>query len=104
MDPNMLGGPWTLFIESASLAVCGVLSLLALHYAIRAGLTDPARRSDAEQIAYIGLSNPLAAIAAMFLSWSGNLIWTLSWFVLMPALEIYFGRTSRSQKSVAFQL
>jgi uncharacterized membrane protein len=98
-DPNMLGGPWTLFIESVSLAVCGVLSLLALHYAIRAGLTDPERRSAAERIAHIGLSSPLAAVAAMALSWSGNLIWTLSWFVLMPALEVYLGRTSRSPRS-----
>ena len=98
-DPYMLGGPWTLFIESISLAVCGFLSLLALHYAIRAGLTDPERRSAAEQIAHIGLSSPVAAVAAMALSWSGSLIWTLSWFVQMPALEIYLGRTSRSPKS-----
>jgi hypothetical protein len=98
-DPNMLGGPWTLFIESVSLAVCGVLSLLALHYAIRAGLTEPERRSAAERIAHIGLSNPLTAVAAMALSWSGSLIWTLSWFVLMPVLEIYLGRTSRRPRS-----
>ena len=98
-DPNMLGGPGTLFIESVSLAVCGVLSLLALHYAIRAGLTDPEQRSAAQQIAHIGLSNPLTAVAAMALSWSGSLIWTLSWFVLMPVLEIYLGRTSRRRRS-----
>jgi hypothetical protein len=93
-DPNMLGGPWTLLIESVSLACCGVFSLLALHYAIHAGLTDTERTSAAEHIAHVGLSNPITAVVAAALSWSGGLIWTLSWFILMPALELYFGRAS----------
>lgn len=83
-DPTYAGGPPTLFLQSASLFAGSLLALLSIHYAIRAGLTQPDARSSAEQIARVDLSNPLTAMIAAGLSWSGLTVWTLSWFILMP--------------------
>lgn len=83
-DPTYAGGVPTLLLQSVSILIGSLLSFLALHYAIRAGLVRPELRTSAEQIARVDLSNPLAALVATGLSWSGLTIWTLSWFILMP--------------------
>jgi hypothetical protein len=38
------------------------------------------------------LSNPLTAVIATGLSWSGVTIWTLSWFILMPLFGFLLAR------------
>ena len=68
------------------------LGYLSLRYAIHAGLTPSTLRSTAERLARIDLSNPLTAIVATGLSWSGLTIWTLSWFVFSPLFSILLGR------------
>jgi hypothetical protein len=83
-DPMYVGGAPTLFLQSASLAIASFMGFFALRYAIHANLVRPELKQSAEQIARIDLSNPLTAIVATGLSWSGLTIWTLSWFVLMP--------------------
>ena len=91
-DPTYVGGAPTLLLQSASLFLGSLLALFALHYAIRTGLTAPDLKSSAEQIARVDLSNPLTALIATGLSWSGLTIWTLSWFILMPLLSALLAR------------
>jgi hypothetical protein len=55
-----------------------------LRYAIHANLVRAEVKPFAEQAARIDLSNPLTALVATGLSWSGLTVWTLSWFVIMP--------------------
>jgi hypothetical protein len=83
-DPTYVGGVPTLLLQSVSLVIAGLLGLIALRYAIHADLTRPELRQSVEKMARIDLGNPLTAIIATGLSWSGLTIWTLSWFVLMP--------------------
>ena len=83
-DPEYVGGVPTLLLQSVSLAIASFLSFLALRYAIHADLVRPELKPSVGQIARVDLSNPLTAIVATALSWSGLTIWTLSWFVLMP--------------------
>lgn len=83
-DPTYVGGAPTLFLQSVSVLITSLLGLLAFRYAMHAKLMRPELRASAEQIARVDLSNPLTALVATGLSWSGLTIWTLSWFVLMP--------------------
>lgn len=83
-DPMYVGGAPTLFLQSVSILIASLLGLSALRYAIHANLTRPNLKPSAAQIARTDLSNPLTAIIATALSWSGLILWTLSWFVLMP--------------------
>jgi hypothetical protein len=83
-DPGYVGGTPTLLLQSASLAIASLLSFFALRYAIHANLVRPELKPSVGQIARVDLSNPLTALVATGLSWSGLTIWTLSWFVLMP--------------------
>jgi hypothetical protein len=85
-DPLYVGGVPTLLLQSVSLVISGLLGLFALRYAIYADLTRPELKPSAEQIARIDLSNPLTAIVATGLVWTGLTIWTLSWFVLTPLI------------------
>jgi hypothetical protein len=83
-DPMYVGGVPTLLLQSVSVLIVSLLSFIALLYAIHADLVRPELKPSAKQIARIDLRNPLTAIVAAGLSWSGLTIWTLSWFVLMP--------------------
>lgn len=83
-DPTYAGGVPTLLLQSVSILIGSSLSFVALRYAIRADLVRPELKPSVEQIARVDLSNPLAALVATGLSWSGLTIWTLSWFILMP--------------------
>jgi hypothetical protein len=94
-DPMYVGGPPTLLLQSGSLFIAGFLGYLALRYAIHAGLTAPALKASAEKMARLDLSNPLTALVATGLSWSGLIIWTLSWFVLMPLFSFLLGRSTK---------
>jgi hypothetical protein len=93
-DPTYVGGWPTLLLQSGSLFVASLLGYLALRYAIRAGLVPSNLKAPAERIARVDLSNPLTALIATALSWSGLTIWTLSWFVLMPVLGFLLGKTA----------
>jgi len=86
-DPEYVGGVPTLLLQSVSLLIASLLSFLALRYAIHADLVRAEVKPSAEQAARIDLSNPLTALFATGLSWSGLTVWTLSWFVLMPLLS-----------------
>jgi hypothetical protein len=94
-DPMYVGGPPTLLLQSASLFVAGFLGYLALRYAIHAGLTAPELKADVEKMTRLDLSNPLTALASTALSWSGVLIWTVSWFVFMPLFSFLLGRSAK---------
>jgi uncharacterized membrane protein len=91
-DPTYAGGVPTLLLQSVTLLVASLLSLFAFRYAIHANLIRPELKACAEQIARLDLSNPLTAIIATALSWSGLTIWTLSWFVLMPLFSWLFAK------------
>lgn len=91
-DPTYIGGPPTLLLQSLSLAIGSLLGFIALHYAIRAKLTQPELNASAEQFARTDISNPLTAVIAAALSWSGLPIWTLSWFILMPLFSMLLAR------------
>ena len=91
-DPTYIGGPPTLLLQSLSLAIASLLGFIALRYAIRAKLTRPELNASAEQFTRADLSNPLTAVIAAALSWSGLTIWTLSWFILMPLLSMLLAR------------
>jgi hypothetical protein len=91
-DPMYVGGPPTLLLQSLSIAIGSLFGLIALHYAIQAGLTQPDLTARAEQIARVDISNPLTAAVAAALSWSGLTIWTLSWFILMPLFSVLLAR------------
>jgi hypothetical protein len=91
-DPTYVGGVPTLLLQSVSLLIASLLSLFAFRYAIHTNLTRPELKPSAEQIARIDLSNPLTAMIATALSWSGLTIWTLSWFVLMPLFSWLLAR------------
>ena len=93
VDPTYVGGWPTLLLQSASLLVASLLGYLALRYAIRVGLVPDNLRAPALRLARIDLSNPLTALIATALSWSGLTIWTLSWFVFMPLLGFLLGKT-----------
>ena len=80
-DPEYVGGVPK---QSVSLLIASLLSFLALRYAIHADLVRTEVKPSAEKAARIDLSNPLTALVATGLSWSGLTLWTLSWFVLMP--------------------
>lgn len=67
-----------LLLQSCSLAIAGVLSYFALRYAIRAKLTRSDACATAPHFARVDLSNPITAIIAAALSWSGLTIWTLN--------------------------
>ena len=98
-DPMYIGGPPTLLLQSVSFLIASLLGYLSLRYAIHAGLTPSAQRTTAERMARIDLSNPLTALIATALSWSGLTIWTLSWFVLCPLFGVLFARRRRVAKS-----
>jgi hypothetical protein len=83
-DPMYVGGVPTLLLQSVSILSGSLMSFLALLYAIHAGLVRPKLEPSAKRFARIDLSNPLTALVAVGLSWSGLTIWSLSWFVLMP--------------------
>ena len=87
-DPTYAGGVPTLLLQSVSILIGSSLSFVALRYAIRADLVRPELKPSVEQIARVDLSNPLAALVATGLSWSGLTIWTLSWFILMPLFRV----------------
>ena len=91
-DPMYIGGPPTLLLQSASFLMASLLGYFSLRYAIHAGLTPQALRAAAGRMARIDLSNPLTAIVATALSWSGLTIWTLSWFVLCPLFSVLLAR------------
>jgi hypothetical protein len=95
VDPTYVGGWPTLLLQSGSLLVASLLGYLALRYAIRAGLVPHALTAAAQRLARIDLSNPLTALIATALSWSGLTIWTISWFVLMPLLGFLLGKTTK---------
>jgi hypothetical protein len=44
----------------------------------------------------VDLSNPLKALVATALSWSGLIVWTLSWFVLMPLFSALLAKSYRA--------
>lgn len=92
-DPTYTGGPPTLLLQSASLAIAGLLGYAALRHAMRADLIRPEMRASVGHVVRVDLSNPLTAIIATALSWSGLTIWTISWFVLMPLLGWFLGRS-----------
>lgn len=94
-DPTYVGDPPTLLLQSASLFCASLLAYVALRYAIHAGLTSTAADQTARRAARVDLSNPLTALVAMALSWSGLTIWTLSWFVLMPLFSVLLERHTR---------
>lgn len=83
-DPTCIGGPPTLLLQSVSFLAASLLGYFAIRYAIHAELTPLSLRPEAERIVRIDLSNPLTAVVAAALSWSGVKIWTLSWFVFWP--------------------
>jgi uncharacterized membrane protein YqjE len=91
-DPTYVGGSSTLLLQSISYLLASLFGFWALRYAIHAGCTRPELRSSTEQLARVDLSNPLTAIIATALSWSGLLVWTLSWFVFMPIFSLLLGR------------
>lgn len=91
-DPAYAGGPPTLLLQSLSIFMASLLAFCALHYAIRFGLTPPAMRPTAERLTRADLSNPLTAVVAAGLSWSGLAVWTLSWFILMPLFSLLLRR------------
>ncbi len=95
VDPTYVGGWPTLLLQSASLLVASLLGYLALRYAIGVGLVPDGLKSSAERIARIDLSNPLTALIATALSWSGLTIWTLSWFVFMPVFGFLFAKSTK---------
>lgn len=98
-DPTYIGGPPTLLLQSLSITIASLMSFIALVYAIRANLTQPELNASARQFARADLSNPLTAAIAAALSWSGLVVWTLSWFILMPLLSFLLARR-RSAHSV----
>jgi hypothetical protein len=83
-DPEYVGGVPTILLQSVSLLIASLLGFLALRYAIHANLVRAEVKPSAQQAARIDLSNPLTALVATGLSWSGLTVWTLSWFVIMP--------------------
>jgi len=97
-DPMYVGGVPTLLLQSVSLVIASLLGLFALRYAIHAGLTGPELKPSAEQIARIDLSNPLTAIIATGLVWTGLTTWTLSWFVLTPLICWLLARRKRQDR------
>jgi hypothetical protein len=74
-DPMYVGGVPTLLLQSVALAIASLLGFFGLRYAIHADLTRPELKASAEQIARIDLSNPLTAMIATGLAWSGLTIW-----------------------------
>jgi hypothetical protein len=95
-DPMYVGGPPTLLLQSLSLFIAGLLGYFALRYAIHADLVAPDLQSSAQQMAWLDLSNPLTAFVASALSWSGLIVWTISWFVLMPLFSTVLGKVHRA--------
>lgn len=91
-DPTYIGGPPTLLLQSVSFLGVSLLGYIALRYAIHAELVPSPLRPAAERMARIDLCNPLTAIIATGLSWSGLTIWTLSWFVLWPLFSWLLAR------------
>lgn len=91
-DPTYIGGPSTLLLQSLSLAIASLLGYIAMRYAIRANLTRPELKASAEQFTRTDLGNPLTAVIAAALSWTGLTIWTLSWFILMPVFSMLLAR------------
>lgn len=98
-DPSYIGGPPTLLLQSLSLVIASLLSFIALRYAIRANLTQPELNASAEQFMRADLSNPLTAVIAAALSWSGLTIWTLSWFILMPLFSMLLTRRRQAKSA-----
>jgi hypothetical protein len=94
-DPMYVGGPPTLLLQSISFLIGSLFGYWSLRYALRAGLVAPANRSAAQQIERVDLANPLTAVIAAALSWSGLVIWTLSWFVLWPIFGALLARGSK---------
>jgi hypothetical protein len=96
-DPTCLGSWPTLLLQSASLFVASLLAYLALRYPIHTGLVSDASKTAAQRIARVDLSNPVTALIATALSWSGLTIWTVSW--LMPLLGFVLARTAPSARA-----
>lgn len=98
-DPTYIGGPPTLLLQSLSLAIASLLGFIALRYALHANLTYPELNATVEQFTRADLSNPLTALIAAALSWSGLTIWTLSWFILMPLLNMLLARRRQARSA-----
>jgi len=96
-DPMMVGGPWTLLLESVTFGIASVFGIWALRYAVRAELTRPEMKLTAEQTARSDLAIPLTAVVATGLSWSGPLIWTLSW-CLIPVFAMLLAKGHNAAK------
>lgn len=95
-DPTYIGGPPTLLLQSLSLFVAGILAWLSVRYAAHADLMGAGMQLSAEQVLRNDLSYPLTALAAAALSWSGLIVWTLSWFVLMPLFSMLLAKGRRA--------
>lgn len=98
-DPTYVGGWPTLLLQAGSLLLASLLAYVALRYAIHSGLVPTASEAAAERMARIDLSNPLTALIATGLSWSGLTIWTVSWFVLMPLFSVVLGKRTNAAAS-----
>ena len=96
-DPTYVGGWPTLLLQSASLLIASLLGYVALRYATHAGLVSSGSEAAAERMALVDLSNPLTALIATALSWSGLTIWTVSWFVLMPLFAVVLGSRAKQR-------
>jgi hypothetical protein len=93
-DPTYAGGPPTLLLQSISVFIASLLAYVALRYAVHAGLVEPDSLGSAQKIAWNDLTNPITALIATALSWSGLTIWTLSWFILMPLISWLLARAA----------
>lgn len=91
-DPTCIGGPPTLLLQSGSFLLASLLGYIAARYAIHAGLTPPDLRPTAERITRIDLCNPLTAVVAIGLSWSGLTVWTFGWFIFWPLFNVLLAR------------
>jgi uncharacterized membrane protein YwzB len=99
LDPVLAWG-WCAALVVITVTV-HVIGIVVVYRALRSldKSADAKRvlpRQSVEKMVRVDLSNPLTALIATALSWSGLIGWTLSWFVLMPLLSTLLAKSYRA--------
>jgi uncharacterized membrane protein len=87
-DPRLVGGPSSPALQSAALAVGGVLGLAGWSYARKHGyVAEEVADDERDRVTRSGLFDPVTALLTVPLAFVGPLVWTLAWLLFPPLVR-----------------
>jgi uncharacterized membrane protein len=82
-DPRLAGGPSSPALQSAALALGGLVGLAGWSYARRHGfVADEVVDDERDRVTRSGLHDPMTALLTLPLAFMGPMIWTMGWLLL----------------------